>query len=313
MMGSTHLVAGIAVAALLAVSADAATMTQGAVGYALGNNGATLVTIGDLSAPSSAVGAPLRDASGAAIPLSALAWRPQTRQLYGYADQTDTVYLVDPSTGRVEAVASMAGATSVGEVGFDFNNVIDAARIVSVADDNLVFFPKNTPANIARFTDLFYGPSDPNAGRDPGVFANAYTNAVPNASTTLQYVLDGEWDILATLANNTGVLSTVGEIWSGDMRVDFSTTGGFDILSFAEGDNRAFALLHTAQGGGLYSLSLMPDAQGRIQAELLGATGGAFGVLEGLAVAPAPVPLPAAGWMLLAGVGGLAALRRKAR
>ncbi|WP_254813781.1 VPLPA-CTERM sorting domain-containing protein [Rhodovulum sp. ES.010] len=27
--------------------------------------------------------------------------------------------------------------------------------------------------------------------------------------------------------------------------------------------------------------------------------------------APAPIPLPAAGWMLLAGVGGLAAVRRR--
>ncbi|MEX0827746.1 MAG: DUF4394 domain-containing protein, partial [Haliea sp.] len=171
-------------------------------GYSLGDNGQTLVTMSDLGNPADVSGVSI--AGG--VTLNALAYRPMTAQLYGYSTGNNTVYVVDPNTGAVSSVASTADGTSVAEIGFDFNNQVDAARIVSTSEDNLVFFPNNTPPNIARFTDLFYGPGDPNEGRNPSIFGNAYTNAVPNASTTQQFVLDGEWDILATLANNAGTL-----------------------------------------------------------------------------------------------------------
>lgn len=312
-MAFKPLAGAVALALCVGGSASAASLSGRATGYTLGNNGTTLVRIGDLTAPGMLSGMPIVDGMGRSTPLSALAWRPMTRQLYGFSEQTDTVYEVDPATGVASVAAMTADGIGVGEVGFDFNNVIDAARIVSVADDNLVFFPNATPPNIARFTGLFYAAGDVNAGRDPGVFANAYTNAVPMASSTLQYVLDGEWDILATLANNAGTLTTVGEIWADGMMLDFTTTGGMDILSFAEGDNTALAILTTATGTGLYEIGLMPDVMGRVQAKLLGMTGNSFGTLEGLAVAPgpAPVPVPAAVWLLASGLGSLALLRRR--
>lgn len=300
----------IALALGMGSAAGAASVHGMPTGYSLGNNGNTLVTFGDLADPTNMQGRQIVDGSGTPTPLSALAYRPQTRQLYGFSNQTNTVYEVNPQSGRVSSVASTSDGTTVDEIGFNFNNQVDAARIVSTAEDNLVFFPNNTPPSISRFTSLFYAAGDVNEGRNPGVFANAYTNAVPDATTTQQFVLDGEWDILATLANNAGELSTVGEVWVDGSRLDFSATGGFDILSMVEGDNTAFAVLTTALGTGVYHLPLSADADGRIQATRLGMPGDRFGTLEGLAVAPAPVPLPAGIWLLLSGLGALAGTRR---
>lgn len=283
------------------------------VGYSLGNNGRTLVTMADLGNPGLVAGVSI--SSG--VTLNALAYRPNTAQLYGYSNVNSTVYLVNPNSGAVSSVASTLDGTEVAEVGFDFNNQIDAARIVSSAEDNLVFFPNNSPPNIARFTDLFYGPGDVNAGQNPSIFANAYTNAVPNASTTQQFVLDGEWDVLATLANNAGTLSTVGAIYSNGAPLDFTNTGGFDILSFAEGDNTAYALLTTVTGTGLYTIDLAADTNGNVNATLIGSVGQNFGVLDGLAIAsatvnadPSAVPVPASVFLMGGAIAGVMALRR---
>ncbi len=286
------------------------------VGYSLGDNGRTLVTMTDLTNPSMVSGASV----GGGVTLNSLAYRPTTAQLYGYSNLNSTVYLVNPGNGMVSAVASTTDGTNVAEVGFDFNNQIDAARLVSSDEDNLVFFPNNTPPDISRFTDLFYGPGDVNQGRDPSIFANAYTNAVPNASTTQQFVLDGEWDILATLANNAGTLSTVGAVVSGGAPLDFTNTGGFDILSFQEGNNTGYALLTTVTGTGLYNIDLMSDANGNVNANLIGMVGTGFGPLDGLAVAPDPVdagpsaiPLPPSFALLGGAIAGIAALRRRTK
>ena len=182
-MAFNPLAGAVALAICVGGSVSAASLSGRATGYTLGNNGATLVRIDDLTMPGMLSGLPIVDGMGQSTPLSALAWRPMTRQLYGFSEQTDTVYEVNPMTGVATTVAMTADGISVGEIGFDFNNQVDAARIVSVADDNLVFFPNNTPPNIARFTSLFYAVGDANEGRDPGIFANAYTNAVPMAST----------------------------------------------------------------------------------------------------------------------------------
>lgn len=282
------------------------------VGYSLGNNGRTVVTMPDLANTTSLSGASIKNG----VTLNALAYRPTTTQLYGYSNVNNTVYLVNPMNGDVSPVASTVDGTNVAEVGFDFNNQIDAARIVSTAEDNLVFFPNNSPPNIARFTNLFYGAGDVNAGQNPSIFANAYTNAVPNASSTQQFVLDGEWDVLATLANNAGTLTTVGEVISGGSPLDFTNTGGLDILSFAEGDNTAYALLTTVTGTGLYGIDLVADTNGKVNANLIGMVGTNFGVLDGLAVAPDPVdtsavPVPPSVLLMGGAIAGMAILRRR--
>ncbi len=293
----------------LSVPVEAATVRP--QGLALGDNGQTLVTLARLDAPDQATGIPLFGPGGITS-LDALAYRPRTDELYGYNTVTRTVYLVNSGTGELQPVATSSVPIDVAEVGFDFNNLIDAARLVSTAENNQVFFPNNAPPNIAAFTPLAYASGDVNAGANPAVFANAYTNQVPFPASTLQYVLDAETDSLATLANNTGVLTTVGKIALGGTLLDFSAMGGFDIFSAMDGDNRAFALLTTATGQGLYSLSLGVDAGGLVQASYLGGTTGAFGLLDSLTVVPAPVPLPA-GMVLLATAFAALGLARRRR
>ncbi|MFT6773881.1 MAG: hypothetical protein ACJA1L_001591 [Paracoccaceae bacterium] len=88
-------------------------------------------------------------------------------------------------------------------------------------------------------------PGDVNEGANPSVFANAYTNVIPFPTTTMRYVPDARTDSLATLGNNAGTLTTIGKIAVDGKPIDFSASGGMDILSMAEGDNRAFAILST--------------------------------------------------------------------
>ncbi|MEI4488593.1 DUF4394 domain-containing protein [Frigidibacter sp. MR17.14] len=320
----TFPVIGSAVALLVSAGAiSAATVPavpMGATGYALGNNGQTLVTMTNLNMPGSASGMTIKSDAGVTMKMSSLAFRPKTRELYGYSDSTDTVYLVNPMTGIATAVVTAAAEnrTSVEALGFDFNNVLDAARIVTTADENRVFFPNNSPPTIAgeanMIMPLAYAEGDVNFGADPSIFANAYTNAVANPTTNIQFVLDSELDTLATLANNTGLLTTIGQIWFNGSVLDFTEVGGFDILSIMEGSNQALALLSTGFSTGLYELDLFANGMGYVNASLIGYAGAEFGALDGFAVAsPAPVPLPAGVVLLgsaLAGAGFFARRRK---
>ena len=296
-----------------AAPAMAATLGSNSVVYALGGEGRTLVT---LAAPGLSMPAGMAlDFGGPALSLDAITYRPKTRELYGYDNESDTVFLVDPMTGKATAVATQAGLTSNDDLDFDFNNVIDAARIVTAEEENRVFFPNNMPPSFSSPTDLFYGPGDVNAGRNPNVVGNAYTNAVPDATSTVQYVIDSDWDIVGTLANNEGTLTTVGELFLDGMAFDVTEDIGFDILSFSEGDNTAYALLTGRMGGaqGIFEVPLMADAMGRINLTQVMALNDDFGTLQSLAVAPAPVPVPAALPLLAAGLAalGFAARRRR--
>ncbi|MEX2517916.1 MAG: DUF4394 domain-containing protein [Paracoccaceae bacterium] len=307
-MRSIHIAAMAAAAIAIASAAPAATVSTSATGFTLGNNGRTLVTIADLNMPGVATGAAITDGVGGALSISGLTYRPKTGQLYGYSNSTDTMYLIDPDTGVATAQASLAGGTDVETLGVDFNNLVDAARVVTTSDQNIVYFPNNAPQNIAAFTDLAYAVGDANEGADPSVFANAYTNAVPNPTSTLQFGLDSQAGALVNIANNAGTLTTVGDLFFMGEALSLSSDGGLDILSFADGDNTALAVLTTFgavfSGQGLFLVPLVADAMGRINVELLGALPTSFGGLSGFAVQP--VPIPASLGFLLGAMGLLA-------
>ena len=251
-----------ATAATLALGAPASAMGHaGTMGYALAEDGATLVTMADIAAPGEVRTHALE------TPLRAIAYRPVTGQLLGYAD--GTIFEVDPASGALTDLgATFMDDATIGEgaVAFDFNNQIDAVRAVGADGSNLVYFPDgfgdgDERANsVRRFTDAFYVDGDANAGQTPEIFANAYTNAIDGttASSTAQYAIDAQTNALVTLANNAGELASVGFLTIDGETVDVIPMGGFDIVSEAEGSDLAYAVLQMdgADTAGLYLVDL---------------------------------------------------------
>lgn len=315
---TTTFVSAVAAIGLMTSAGLAATVDMG-VGYALGENGTTLSRINDLTAPSvgRSVGLTL---DGAVLSVNAITYRPNTGGFFAYKNAGNVVYSVDIDTGIATEVVIATGTNAAGQairtttnlVGFDFNNALDAARIVSANEENLVFFPERSDtviARVVRATDLFYKAGDLNEGQDVTVFANAYSNALPqaqvNAATQVQYVLDAGLNILATLDNNAGTLNTLGGLFLDGVALDFNAVGGLDILTTSDGSNIAIALLNLDGTGRLFSFDL-PSAGGPINVTALGdPLGRGF-----TSFAVAPVPLPATGLLLLAGLGGVGAIRR---
>ena len=255
-------------AALLALGTAAPAFAMGhagTMGYALAENGTTLVTMADLAAPGEAQTFALE------TPLRAIAYRPVTGQLLGYAD--GAIYEVDPMSGALTDLgASFMDDAAIGEgaVAFDFNNQIDAVRAVGSDGANLVYFPDgfgdgDERANsVRRFTDAFYAEGDASAGAEPLIFANAYTNAISGATagSTAQYALDARANALVTLANNEGTLETVGLLTLDGVAIDVVDAGGFDIVSPTEGTDMAYAVLQIdgEDTAGLYMVDLATGA-----------------------------------------------------
>lgn len=252
--------------AFFAVSAAADGHAAPITGHALADDGRTLLVMADLSAP----GDPVSFDLGRTF--DAIAWRPVTGELLAFAG--GMVATIDPATGAVgDLGAAFMDDTRIANgaaVALDFNNRIDAMRAVSSGGDNLVYFPDGfgdmdeRAGSVRRFNDLAYAEGDVNDGRMPAIFANAYTNAVDGrmASETFQYALDAETDALVSLANNAGTLSTIAPVTVDGAKVDLLPTGGFDILSPAEGEDLAYAILQLdgAAAAGLYAVDLETGA-----------------------------------------------------
>lgn len=262
----THLKLALTTSLAVAAASPALGMDHaGTMGYALANDGATLVTMTDIATPDD-----LRT-TALETPLRAIAYRPVTGSLLGYTD--GAIYEVDPMSGALTDLgASFTGGATIaaGAVAFDFNNRIDAVRAVGADGSNLVYFPEgfgdgDERANsVRRFTDAFYVDGDNSAGSDPAIFANAYTNAIDGetASSTAQYALDARANALVTLANNAGELATVGLLTVDGEAVDVIDAGGFDIVSAAEGSDLAYAILQIdgEASAGLYRVDLSSGA-----------------------------------------------------
>ncbi len=235
------------------------------MGFALANDGMTLVSMADITAPTEVQTMDLSEA------LDAIAWRPVTGELLGFTN--GKVVTIDTASGEMTDLGAMfaddAMVADGSKVAFDFNNKIDAVRAVSSGEDNLVYFPKDFSAEdkagkVVRVSDLAYAEGDANAGADPMIFANAYTNAINGATagSTFQYALDAETDALVSLANNEGTLETIAEVSVDGAAADLSDWGGFDIMSPAEGTDMAYAILQMdgAETAGFYTIDLETGA-----------------------------------------------------
>ncbi len=279
--------AALAVGAL-APAAHAATV------FSLASSGTQLIRF-DSATPGSVttVGA----ISGATTNLGGLDFRPADGLLYGYSNQTGTVYSVNISTGATTLVAAISAPTNTSFLGIDFNPVPDRLRIVTNTDQNL----RVNLAGGATVVDgtLVYAAGDPNFGVSPGIIDAAYTNSDTDAATgTTLYYIDYFTNTLVSTANpNAGLLNTVGALG-----VDTDSNVGFDIFTDL-GVNTAYAALRVSGVNGFYGINLATGA-----ATLLGVVGNTI-PMYGLAVVPGrtAVPVPEPGSLALVGLAGLAA------
>ncbi|WP_425410497.1 DUF4394 domain-containing protein [Hyphococcus sp.] len=295
----------------IAATAAAALTAAGAahadhMGLTLGSGGTTLVGFDITNASTLGV----VDISGDAARLDAIDFRPATGELIGYSSSADEYYLVDPVSGATTLLSTAPVVPTNGpNVGLDFNPTIDRSRTVGANDENVVFNPNDGSTSVQ--TDLFYAMGDPNEGTNPTITANAYSNSVAGAMTTQQYALDSSLNILATLNNNAGDLTTIGGVTLNGQDFNFNTDTGFDIFS-GGGSDVAYAILQ--ENGGLSSLFTIDLASGALN--FLGSFANNLGQINGLAVGVVPgfgeVPIPAALPLFLAGMAGLRfASRRK--
>jgi len=203
------------------------------------------------------------------------------------------LYTINTGTGAATKVGT--GFTTPlddASFGFDFNPVIDRVRVVGSSNQNLVANPDTGDANVAATVEVFYPAGDVNEGLDPAVFASAYTNNVAGAASTQLFGIDANRDVLATQANNTGVLGTVGSLG-----VDVLGVGGFDLL----GDASYASLTTNGINSGLYSIDLA-TGQGTLIGDI-----GVEGLVTGLSITNAPVAIPVPAALLMAPLTGLIA------
>lgn len=294
----------------LALALSAARPASADFAYAIGDGGSSLLRF-DTVNPGAATRVGFFQAG---LFLDAIDFRPGTGQLYGYSDLADAYYTVNLSTGALTMVGAAGSGTRTNtfNLGMDFNPTVDMLRVVTDSTQNIVFNP-NTGATTAA-TPLAYASGDTAAGVVPLIIDNAYTNNRAGATTSQQYALDYGENTLVTLANNTGVLNTVGKIRLNGTELDFTEIAGFDISTSAAGVNTAYALLKV---GGISSLYTIDLASGN--ATSLGAFDSRFSSpstnVYGLAVqGTGVVPEPASLAMVVLGLGGISlAIRHRRR
>ncbi len=183
--------------------------------------------------------------------------RPKDGMLYGLTS-TARLITIDPTTGAATVKATLAADaadttlpyTAIAGTAFavDFNPVADRLRVISNSGQSLRI-------NVDTGATTTDGALN-RAGVAPVVAAAAYTNSVPNATTTQLFDVDSASSVLA-LQNppNDGTLVNVGPLG-----VTIAGDGGMDIAGGANG--LVLAALRTTDGGptSLYRVDITTGA-----------------------------------------------------
>lgn len=165
-------------------------------------------------------------------------FRPYNGQLY-VLGSSSRIYKIDLGT----AAATVVGGTfsiplSGTDFGFDFNPSVDRIRIVSNTGQNL----RVNPLDGTVIADQVINPN-PNA-----IGASAYTNNIPNASTTALYAIDHNTDMLyLQTPPNNGTLVPVGALG-----INIGSANGFDIGGIS---NQAYLLATVGSETKMYSIN----------------------------------------------------------
>lgn len=172
--------------------------------------------------------------------------RPVNGVLYGVTDGGQVVTI--SSNGIATPLgAAIPGFDPSGGVGFDFNPMADALRIVTGTQNYRVNATTGALANDGGpDTPLAFAPGDRNRGRTPDASAAAYTNStrgLPRPTETALYDIDeGTDSLVQQVPANDGTLVTIGRL-----HLDAAATNGFDISP--DGGQNAYALLDTPHTG----------------------------------------------------------------
>lgn len=143
-------------------------------------------------------------------------FRPSNKALYalGYnsSNGQSQLYTINRQTGAATAINAtpIILALGTGDVGFDFNPVVDKIRVVGANGANYRLDPA-TGAIFATDVNLAYASGDANFGATPAIGTLAYANSFVGATTTTLYDYDNSLNILATQnPPNNGSLNTIG-------------------------------------------------------------------------------------------------------
>ena len=213
--------------------------------------------------------------------------RPSTGVLYGLGSDGQ-LYAIDRGTGNADEVGTpIASFDGSAGVGFDFNPVADALRVVT-ADRNYRLNATTGavvgegPAMSGTPGPLAYAAGDPNEGVAPQASGAAYTESsrgLPLPTATALFDIDAGTDALVRQnPANAGTLLTVGSLL-----LDASGAGGFDVSP--DDGQAAYAVLTTETGQGLYVVDLA-TGEPKLLEELAGPS------IVGLAVVGTEVVVP---------------------
>ena len=219
--------------------------------------------------------------------------RPANGRLYA-ASSAGRLLVIDPHSGMAQPVGTtrFSAFIKAGEIGFDFNPVVDRLRVVDASGTNLRLHPDTGAVvdadpkaeGVQIDGRLAYAPEDPNEGKAARVTGAAYTHGA-GAKATTNYAIDSAQAMLVTQGTREGdapakppVTPNAGRLFSiGPLGVAPGERVGFDI-SHASG--AAYVTFTSGTGSVLYSINLETGAATR-----LGVVGQNEQV-RGIAVAP---------------------------
>ena len=201
---------------------------------------------------------------------------------------TGRLYTVDPTSGVATFKSLLAAdatdatnpftALSGTEYGVDFNPAVDRLRIVSDTGQNL-------RVNVDTGATITDGNLNVTGTVRQGITDAAYTLSFAATCRTTLFFIDPTTDKLFNTSDpNNGTLTEVG-----NLGVDASAVGGFEIATGSDGSNVALAAFNTASASTLYTINLMTGAAtstGAISSLNSGET------IRGIAAAP-PAMAPA--------------------
>ncbi|MBL7782965.1 MAG: DUF4394 domain-containing protein [Saprospiraceae bacterium] len=177
-------------------------------------------------------------------------FRPSTGDLValGYNAVTGEarLYNVDRISGVATAIgdAAVTLALGTGDIGVDFNPVVDRIRVVGANNANYRLHP-GTGALVATDGNLSFAAADVNSGINPAVGAAAYSNSFNGTTATTLFVYDDSLNVFCTQnPPNNGVLNTIGA--SGFIVNPSEASIDFDIYyDFETAGNEAYVSANT--------------------------------------------------------------------